>query len=51
MSKVIDVDEFKKHMESMASKAVDRGEAQAAIAFRILTEVLDVYADVYGKEQ
>lgn len=50
MAKVIDVDEFKKHVNNLADKAVDRGEASAAIAFRALIEIMDVYVDIYGKE-
>ena len=50
MSRIINVDEFKKHMGNLADKAACTGDAGSVIAYRMLIEILDIYADIYGKE-
>ena len=50
MSKVINVDKFKQQMSELADKAASKGDAASVISFRMLIEILDVYADIYGEE-
>lgn len=50
MSKVINVDEFKVHMGNLADKAASTGDAGSVIAYRMLIEILDIYADIYGED-
>ena len=50
MAKVINVDNFKKQMGDLADKASKVGDAGSVIAFRMLIEILDTYADIYGEE-
>lgn len=50
MSKIINVDKFKDHMGNLADKAACSGDAGSVIAYRMLIEILDIYADIYGEE-
>ena len=48
--KIINVDKFKEHMGNLADKAASTGDAGSVIAYRMLIEILDTYADIYGEE-
>ena len=50
MSKIIDVDKFKEHIGDLADKAASSGDAGSVIAYRMLIEILDVFADIYGDD-
>ena len=50
MSKIINVDKFKQQMGELADRAASKGDASSVISFRMLIEVLDIYADIYGED-
>lgn len=47
---VINVDKFKQHMAELADRSAGKGDAGSVIAYRMLVEIIDVYADIYGEE-
>ena len=49
-SVVINVDKFKQHMADLADKSASKGDTGSVLAYRMLVEIIDVYADIYGEE-
>jgi len=51
MSKIVNVDDFNRHMDNLMMKATNKGDASSAVAFKALKELFAIYADIYGVEQ
>lgn len=50
MGRVIYVDEFKQHMGELADRAATNGDVASVLSYRMLVDILDIYADIYGKD-
>ena len=51
MARLIDVDEFAKHMENLADKAHAEGYTNAEVSFRMAILQIELYATTFGVKE
>ena len=51
MGKKIDVDAFRLHMTNLANKAKSENNKDNEAMFRAAINLVEVYAEIYGKEE